>query len=312
MSGNHPANLTQCFGSPTISIVSTPVGQVPTRDPVVGSVGAATPVRPQIVLYTVFGDHLVDVGLAVATSSLLDVARRVGIGEHAMRTTLARLTARGTLTRLRRGRQAYIGLSEEGRRTVLDGRARAHADVVTTDWDGAWTLVAFSLPDSQRRRRYDLRVRLEWAGFGVAQGGLWVCPRDVDVAAVLGEVDPEGLDLHDRVRAFRATTLSPTRVSRMVAEAYPLEALAAGYTAFEQRWAGTLDDPGPVDPLARRALLAADWSRVVRRDPRLPVELLPADWPAARAQTLFRDLVGWLAEPSRRQAELDLDTVPQQ
>ncbi|MBI4941877.1 MAG: PaaX family transcriptional regulator [Actinobacteria bacterium] len=289
--------------------MSTSAGPVAARDPVVGSLGAAAAVRPQIVLYTVFGDHLVDSGLAVATSSLLDVAARVGIGEHAMRTTLARLTARGTLTRVRRGRQAWIGLSEQGRRTVLDGRARAHSDVVTTDWDGTWTLVAFSLPDSLRRRRYDLRVRLEWAGFGVAQGGLWVCPRDVDVEAVLGEVDLEGLDLHDRVRAFRATTLSPTRVSRMVAEAYPLASLAAGYTAFEQRWAGTLDDPGPVDPLARRALLAADWSRVVRRDPRLPLELLPADWPAARAQTLFRELVGRLTEPSRRQAQVDMDTV---
>jgi phenylacetic acid degradation operon negative regulatory protein len=51
----------------------------------------------------------------------------------------------------------------------------------------------------------------------------------------------------------------------------------------DRRWAGF----GPLqsaDDLARQLWLHGEWSLLARRDPGPPVEYLPADWPAVRAE----------------------------
>jgi phenylacetic acid degradation operon negative regulatory protein len=48
---------------------------------------------------------------------------------------------------------------------------------VNRHWDGRWTLLSFTLPESWQRQRHELRIRLLWAGFGPLQGGLWIAPR---------------------------------------------------------------------------------------------------------------------------------------
>jgi phenylacetic acid degradation operon negative regulatory protein len=64
------------------------------------------------------------------------------------------------------------------------------------------------------------------------------------------------------------------------------------------------------DPLAARLRLTAEWLDVIRRDPRLPVEHLPPDWPAVRAQKLFRELEEAGREPAAAVAATLLDLQP--
>jgi phenylacetic acid degradation operon negative regulatory protein len=66
----------------------------------------------------------------------------------------------------------------------------------------------------------------------------------------------------------------------------------------------------PADPVAARLSLVAEWLRAIRRDPRLPVRHLPPDWPAVRAQKVFRDLDLALYPPARALAATLLDTRP--
>jgi phenylacetic acid degradation operon negative regulatory protein len=56
-------------------------------------------------------------------------------------------------------------------------------------------------------------------------------------------------------------------------------------------------------------LLHTDWLDVVRRDPHLPAEHLPADWPGIRAERLFRRLALRCEEPARARAAGTLDCV---
>ena len=56
--------------------------------------------------------------------------------------------------------------------------------------------------------------------------------------------------------------------------------------------------------------LDAEWLDAIRPDPRLPHEHLPADWPAARAQKVFRERERACREPARAVADDLLDTLP--
>jgi phenylacetic acid degradation operon negative regulatory protein len=276
-------------------------------DPPVTQATGAVALRPQSVLLTFFGDYALDSDVLVAAGSVIDVLGRVGIGEHAARATLTRMVRRDLLRREVRGRRAYFGPTEHGRRVMLDGRTRVQeGDIVTRQWDGTWTVVGFSMPESWQRERHDLRSRLQWAGFGMVQAGLWVAPRRVDLAAVL-----EDSQLGEYVRAFEAAPTGPTEPARLIAEAYDLPALAARYADFAARWTPfDVDGPLPADPGSRRIVLTTDWLQTLRDDPRLPLEFLPADWAAIRAEVLFRRINGRLRRAAEREMRELLDVIP--
>jgi len=267
---------------------------------------ADTP-RPQALLLTFFGRHVLGRDMLVATSSVLDVLSRVGVSEHATRSTLSRMARRGLLQRTRRGRNVYVGLTPRSREILRDGESRIwRIGAVNTHWDGTWTLLGFSLPESWQRQRHVLRSRLLWAGFGSLQGGLWISPSKVDVRALL-----EGLEAAEHVKVFQGRALPPTNVAELVRDAWDLTAVAARYRRFLDRWDAPSPPPGiPTDSLARQLLLETEWLQVIRQDPRLPQEHLPADWPAERAQHVFRTLHADLDPAARAIAAEVLDTIP--
>jgi phenylacetic acid degradation operon negative regulatory protein len=164
--------------------------------------------------------------------------------------------------------------------------------------------VAFSLPDSRRRERHDLRTRLQWAGFGPLQGGLWIAAGERDVPSALAPLHLEG-----HVVAFSGRDQAPTEPGEVVRRAFDLAPVAAGYRAFLAHWADPCDAAVLADDLARQLLLHTEWLGALRHDPHLPLEHLPADWPAVEAQELFRRLARTWEAPAATVAEELLDLI---
>lgn len=234
-------------------------------------------------LLSLLGNHFQGRRMVVAARTFVDVLGRVGISERALRSTLSRAVDRGFLHRHRRGRQAFFELTDSTRDLLAEGAQRIfHGDPVRTDWDGAWTLLTFSIPESRRTDRHRLRVRLSWAGFAPLRDGLWLAPGRVDVVDVI-----RGLAVVDDVTAFVGQAVAPTCVEDVIADAWDLEEIARGYHAFLRRW--DRDDPLPdaPDDLARSLWLVTEWRLLLGDDPRLPLEHLPGDWPAVRAKKVF-------------------------
>ncbi len=79
--------------------------------------------------------------------------------------------------------------------------------------------------------------------------------------------------------------------------AWDLPAIGADYRRFLRRFGGVIERFRIVAPDAHdpeqcfivRTLLVHAYRRVMLRDPRLPAELLPLDWPGAAAFALCRD-----------------------
>jgi phenylacetic acid degradation operon negative regulatory protein len=264
----------------------------------------AQALRPQLVILLLFGDHILGRDRSLFSGSAIDVLGRLGVSEHATRSTLTRMVNRGLLRRRREGRRMYFGLTARAVDILRDGQRRIwQTGAVNDGWDGTWTLLCFSLPEAWQRERHGLRSELVWAGFGPLQGGLWIAPGRVEVRAIVSGL---GLDAH--VRVFRAEADDLTDVRQLIGDAYDLDGLAERYAAFLGRWEGRSADVR--DPLTTRLLVVGDWLQVIRRDPRLPVRHLPDGWPAVRAQATFQRLAGALEEPARDQATALLDMLP--
>lgn len=221
--------------------------------------------------------------LAAGTGTFVDVLGRAGVSESAARATLGRAVDRGLLARQRHGRRAYFSVTPQTRRILAEGARRLHHDPpVRHDWDGSWTLLAYSLPEARRDDRHQLRRRLSWEGFGPLRDGLWLAPGRVEVAGLAEE-----LEVRDDVQAFVAQTVAPTQPAVLVSTTWDLDGIAEGYRRFLRRW--DVGDPLPevTDDLARSLWLVTEWRQLVLEDPMLPAQLLPADWPAPAARQVF-------------------------
>ncbi|MEU7718747.1 PaaX family transcriptional regulator [Streptomyces tibetensis] len=265
------------------------------------------PLRPQSLMLTFLGDQVLGRDVCVYSGSVIDVFARAGIGEQATRSTLSRMAGRDLLRRQREGRRMYFGLTERSEAVLRDGEQRIwRTGAVNRRWDGTWTLLGFSLPESWQRQRHDLRSRLAWSGFGPLFNGLWIAPGEVDVSALVAEL---GLSAH--VKVFRAHADTGTDIGRMIEETWELSDLAGRYAGFVRRWQSWEEDlPDADDALVLRLRLQTEWLQIVRRDPRLPVGHLPDDWPAEQAEKTFRTVYERLSPLVRDASERLLDLVP--
>lgn len=255
--------------------------------------------RPQSVMFSFLGIYVLGTGSAVYSGSVIDMFDRIGVSEDAVRSTLARMVKRGLLARHRQGRKMYFGLTPQATAVLRDGHRRIwETGVVNRAWDGTWTLAAFSMPDTQRSKRHDLRSRLIWSRFGPLQSGLWIAAGHQDVAAIAEE-----LGIRAQVTVLRGRADSSQDDGDLVRRAFDLEAIADRYHAFLERWdTGTYGPEGP-GALGQQLLLHTDWLQLVRRDPLLPAALLPGDWPAIPAESRFRLLAERLRGPAQDEAE---------
>ncbi|WP_097183578.1 PaaX family transcriptional regulator [Blastococcus haudaquaticus] len=262
--------------------------------------------RPESLLLTFYGAHVLGRPVMVATPSLIEVMERVGVSAHATRSAIARMVTRGRLVSQRRGRQVYYGLTPRSVEVLNDGYVRIwRTGAVNRHWDGRWTLLSFKLPESWQRQRHELRTRLLWAGFGPLQGGLWIAPSVPDMDRLLS-----GLEAARHVRAFVAQPHAGLDVGAMIGDVWDIPGLARRYERFLERWDGGVADRHHTDPLGRLLALQEEWRLALRQEPHLPVELLPQPWPAERAQQLFHRLHAEVELQARAAAATVLDTIP--
>lgn len=265
--------------------------------------GGAAPARS--LMLTFLGIYALGRNTAISSGSVIEVFKGSGVSEQAVRATLSRMARRGLLVRHRRGRKVYLAISRHAREVLEDGHRRVWAsDAVNRDWDGSWTVVGFSMPDTRRRERHDLRSELIWARFGQLRNGLWIAAGEVEVTDIV-----QRLGVADSVTVLTAKATKPTESADLVDKAFDVASIAARYRAFLDRW----DVPNPMvgaqDDLARQLQLHTDWLHLVRQDPRLPAEHLPDDWPAIRAESVFRALAARYEPTAARVAAEILDEI---
>jgi phenylacetic acid degradation operon negative regulatory protein len=252
-----------------------------------------TGASPQRLLTTLLGEYWLDCTAGLPMGALIGLLAEFGISETSARATANRLVKRGVLAAEKSGRQSYLRLSDIGRedsrqKTASIMRFAAGAQ----DWDGLWTVAAFSVPEQERHVRHRVRSYLRWLGFAPLFDGLWVSAhaRPETLTPIL---QAAGVDNLTVLRASEAGGASPLR-------AWDLDGLAASYRRFltdqqetqARLQAGTVS---PSDALVSRTKVFDAWRVFPGLDPGLPDKLLPADWPRARAREVFTVLNDGLA-----------------
>ncbi|WP_372984023.1 PaaX family transcriptional regulator C-terminal domain-containing protein [Microbacterium sp.] len=261
-----------------------------TTGPVLDDIDAR-PGSTASLLRTLVGLYLRPLGGWISTADLVALAGDLGIPTAQARTGVTRLKQKGLLLAERRHAAGYqlnpdaATMLERGDRRIFEMREMTDAD--------SWCLISFSMPESARATRHQLRRRLQWIGAGVVSPALWICPGHLQ-----GEVQEivDDLEASEWVTLFQAGTPTTARtLPEAAADWWDLESLRAEHLAFQASLA-TL----PTAPFAAYVQLLDRWRVLPYVDPGLPPSMLPAEWPGRRSVAEFQRLSTELSDAAWR------------
>jgi phenylacetic acid degradation operon negative regulatory protein len=277
----------------------------------IGSVdNPAGALQPRQLIVTVYGLYARERGSWLSIAAVVRLMAAMGVEPPAVRSSISRLKRRGLLDARRVDGVAGYALTEVALEILADGDARIFGRRRAEESDG-WLLVVFSVPESERDRRHQLRSQLTRLGFGTVAPGVWVAPGHL--ADEAGEVlDRRGLAGY--VEFFRGAHLALGDVRDTVARWWDLDQLHARYAEFLDRQEPVRErvasggGSAPEQAFADYVRLLTDWRRLPYSDPGLPLDLLPADWNGARAADLFVEVRGRLDGSAHEHARHLIDT----
>jgi phenylacetic acid degradation operon negative regulatory protein len=253
--------------------------------------------KPRSLVFDLFGDHLRYHGGRAQTQALCRLLEVFDVGEPTARIALARMRREGWFDTHREGRQVVYTLADKTWQLLDEGRARIF-ERTHPRWDGQWRMVIYALSEQDRTERERLRRTLSWLGFGSLTTATWISPHERfdQVEAALADTSAT-IDLLTCRSRDRSNDLD------MVERSWDLKALSRDY----QDLVHSLESLPPApelaalagrDALRLRIELVSSYRHFPFRDPDLPTELLPSDWPGYRAHELFVAAHEALAEPA--------------
>ncbi|MBB5700747.1 phenylacetic acid degradation operon negative regulatory protein [Ochrobactrum daejeonense] len=223
--------------------------------------------RATSVIVTIYGDIVVPRGGTLWMGTLIQICADLGLSETLVRTAVSRLVAAGQLSGVREGRRSYYQLADSAVAEFAEAAELLYGREQPAD---GWAIHRCELPT-------DIILKSAMARIGP---DLYLRPRHRDETIAI-----PGLCFTADVTA--GLDLLPDYVATL----WDLDSLASGYRRFIDHFAAIEKLPqaglDPRSAVAVRLLLVHLYRAVLLRDPRLPVEALPSDWPAAKARALF-------------------------
>lgn len=238
------------------------------------------PLRAGGFIVTLYGDVVVPRGGEVWIGNIIETCAEVGISETLVRTAVSRLVAAGQLQGTRKGRRGYYRLSA-GAQAEFAAAARV---IYGEEMREGWQFV--HLPESLAEAAVAM---LEQQGFARISGQFLAGPAMADL--------PSGALPFAALPQGDAASLQD-----FAARYWNLEDHAAAYAAFCRRFqpleelVSQVASTSGTDALRARLLMVHAFRHVVLKDPRLPADALPPDWPGHAARSLFSRLYRRLSD----------------
>jgi phenylacetic acid degradation operon negative regulatory protein len=228
----------------------------------------------------------------------VELMGQCGLDAPGVRTAVFRLKKRGWLSPETRvgGRRGY-GLTAQARTALAAGDEVVWHARPAADLSQGWCVVNFSVPESARAKRHQLRAHLTSLGFGNVGSAMWLAPARMQLAAeqAIAEL---GLTTHCAI--FVGEYAGGQDLTTLLHASWDFGQINERYREFIARFepesrrlsaAGVID---PEDAFAVYLRVIDHWRRLAYRDPGLPPEFFDERWPGPHAGRLFEGLVSAL------------------
>lgn len=275
------------------------------------------PLQHQQLMVTLYGLYGREVGGSFPVSVLIAMLGDLGHDAPGVRSSVSRLKAKGVLHSVRTDGAAGYEISPEALEIFVAGDERIFSPPRSQAGD-PWVLAIFSVPESMRNRRHQLRKELGGLGFGMVSAGVWIAPAHVQEEA---RRRMESRGLAEFVEFFIGEYGAVNDMRSKVAQWWDLEVVDTRLSEFLDLYGSALAEWTAVvgsNPQAAREVATPElrrdafryyvpmltlWRRFPYRDPGLPLAYLPEGWKGVEARNVFQEvhhLIGPLAAQHAR------------
>lgn len=240
------------------------------------------------VVFDLFGGYVRESGGEISLQNLITLLECFDVAPDSARVVMSRLAREGWFEVRRQSRTSFYSPSAKGWNLLDEGLKRIMHRPTPRNWDGRWVMASFSVPEKERAVRARLKTKLAWLGFGQLASSLWISPHDrfAEAEEVFAAEPVARYDL------FEARSHGPRSDAERAAASWDLDQLATDYRGFIAHCEALVARAASLrgrDALVARTELVHDYRKFPFRDPDLPTELLPPQWPAVQAFDAFMD-----------------------
>jgi phenylacetic acid degradation operon negative regulatory protein len=260
-------------------------------------------VKARSLVFDLFGDYLRYRDGVVRLRSLVALMDAFDVPETTVRVVVTRLRKEGWLDSAKSGRETTYQLTPAAWHLLDEGRSRIF-ERARGPWDGQWHMVMYSVPETDRAMREQLRKKLAWLGFGPLSSSVWVSPHDRTSAVRMEFAALPNV----QIDTFHSRSEGVQWDRDIAGRCWDLNGLDADYVELLAQYrpklaayrAGKLRGR---DALVERMQLVHDYRRFPFRDPDLPPELLPSGWSGRVAHEVFLEAHGLLRAPAEEHVD---------
>src|ERR1700722_2078903 len=255
---------------------------------------AARSRRSRTVVVSFLGSVVRRMGDWMPIAGTVDLMTQLGLDGPGVRTAVFRLKQRGWLVAETRGGSRGYALTPLALTALASGDGVIWHAGQPADLADGWCVVNFSVPESARAKRHQLRAHLAALGFGNVGTAMWIAPARMKGAAeqAIAEL---GLDKYAAI--FVGDYVGGQDLTTLLYSSWDLAGIDRSYREFTARYAevaATLETQaasGPQQAFVTFLGVVDHWRKLPFHDPGLPREVLAADWTAPEAGALFHKLV---------------------
>lgn len=178
--------------------------------------------------------------------------------------------------------ESKISLSNEGYKFLNSILSSLHKSV--EHFDGKWRVVYFSTPEVKRSSRDRFRRELEALGFRPIIKGLWFSPMPLLDEVRKAEKRCSMTSMVVMMETSEVSLINEQSISR----AWEFEESRKNFDEFIKLSEELLKEKSQ-DRVKIKQLIFY-FALVLAREPNLPIELLPKDWPKYRAMLMYKRL----------------------
>ncbi len=248
--------------------------------------------QPRSAIVSLFGGWLVFMDNWIAVADLVTLMETVDLEGPAVRSAVARLKQKGLLEAITLDGVAGYSATEDLRAVLDQGEERIFTSEIPADLDDGWVLAVFSVPESERPQRRQLRNQLTSLGFGPIASGVFMAPHRARSEAE-NLLTRNGLDRY--VHLFKADYLGFESILELAKSAWDSEELSSRYRGFTRRNTQAIARVNSSQDRERQAFVACmraleDWRPLLYQDPGLPDQIQECATDRARARKVFAEI----------------------
>jgi phenylacetic acid degradation operon negative regulatory protein len=240
-------------------------------------------VKARSSLFTIFGEFVHPRGDIVWVGTIITWMQALGFSEAATRAAVSRSSRTGWLEVQKRGRKSYFALTPEVRWRVHRAVGRLYQPLDQI-WDGQWRVLTYSIPESAKESRDNLRKELLILGFGALQPGVWISPNPlIQEALALAKA----YNLEQYVDVFEGQRFGRSN-QELVQATWDVPSLNQRFEGFLEQHKAQATPKTPEEAFQSYVQMLHEYRKFLFSDPDLPLELQPSLWRSRDAAVFFR------------------------